>query len=101
MYLVLGSGIEKINDNSIFDSFGYFRIDDTRCVVAKPLVSVKDILRHWDGCSVYMKKEHLLKTIHLKHHTSFFLIVGHCNVEQEFNSDFKKIPRKKRSKIPV
>ena len=30
-----------------------------------------------------------------------FLIVGHCNVEQEFNSDFKKISRKKRSKIPV
>ena len=46
MYLVLGSGIEKVNDNSIFDSFGYFRIDDTRCVVAKHLVSVKDILRH-------------------------------------------------------
>ena len=45
---------------------------------------------------MYMKKEHLLKTIHLKHHTSFFLIVG-----QEFNSDFKKFPRKKRSKIPV
>ena len=35
MYLVLGSGIEKVNANSIFDSFGYFRIDDTRCVVAK------------------------------------------------------------------
>ena len=36
MYLVLGSGIEKINDlNSIFDSFGYFRIDDTGCVVTK------------------------------------------------------------------
>ena len=50
---------------------------------------------------MYMKKEHLLKTIHLKHHTSFFLIVGHCKVEQEFNSDFKKIPRKKSSKIPV
>ena len=50
---------------------------------------------------MYTKKEHLLKTIHLKRHTSFFLIVGHSNVEQEFNSDFKKIPRKKRSKIPV
>ena len=37
MYLVLGSGIEKVNANSIFDSFGYFRIDDTRCVVAKSL----------------------------------------------------------------
>ena len=48
-----------------------------------------------------MKKELLLKTIHLKHNTSFFLIFEHCNVEQEFNSDFKKIPRKKRSKIPV
>ena len=34
---------------------------------------------------MYMKKE-------------LFLIVGHCNVEQEFNSAFKKIPRKKRSK---
>ena len=37
---------------------------------------------------MYMKKE-------------LFLIVGHCNVEQEFNSAFKKIPRKKRSKTPV
>ena len=37
---------------------------------------------------MYMKKE-------------LFLIVGHCNVEQGFNSDFKKIPRKKRSKTPV
>ena len=37
---------------------------------------------------MYMKKE-------------LYLIVGHCNVEQEFNSDFKKIPRKKRSKTPA
>ena len=37
---------------------------------------------------MYMKKE-------------LFLIVGHCNVEQGFNSDFKKIPRKKRSKTLV
>ena len=41
---------------------------------------------------MYMKKEHLLKTIHLKHHTSFFLIVGHSNVEQEFNSVSYKSP---------
>ena len=53
-----------------------------------------------------MKKE-LLKTIHLKHHTSFFLIFGHCNVEQEFNSDFKKIPKRNvarylyKSPIPI
>ena len=42
---------------------------------------------------MYMKKE-------------LFLIVGHCNVEQEFNSDFKKIPRNvarhlHKSPIPI